>query len=333
LCSKRFRVCQIVGSSPLRHNVNLAAFLPVDSADHIRSIVRHGDFLLARSWNELQGLIPQQRLDAVLVDPAADGSMKPGEVLALLRKYPSAPLVAYVPLSAGSLKAVFELSRHGLSRAMLHPARQEKVRRIIEIVSANALISAFLGAIEPSLGKLRPAVLQTIQELFERPHRFESGADLALHAGVAVRELYRDFCLALLGTPKKLVVIAKLLRGYSYLRHSKASVQRVATKLGYSDKRVFTAHVGAVFGCSPIELRTCGDIDGAAMQLLDWFYKPSFLSQRSARRTDSAARVEYFRTQRPSSWRLETGPQNRGDKCCSDARRCNEDQCQHDGVH
>jgi len=252
----------------------LGAFLPTSSAEHVRAAIRNEELLLARSWAELDGLIRRHSLNAALVDPAADGSTKIQEVVGLLRKYPSTLLVAYVPLSASTFKAVFELSTHGLSRVVVHSPRQDELRKTIELISASGLTKEFLGAIEASLGRLKPVLLRAVLELFDRPHRFESAADISLQAQTGLRDTYRSFYSAKLGTPKKLVTIAKLLRGYAYLRHSQDTIQSVSDKLGYSDARIFKEHVSTVFGCSPSRLRTCERGNAVVMQLLEWFYKP-----------------------------------------------------------
>lgn len=252
----------------------LAAFLPVSSAEHLGTAVRSEELILTHSWIELESVVRNRPLNVVVLDPRADGSLNTAAVLGLMRDYPSVPLLAYVPLDQHSFRTIFKLSRDGLSHALVHPLRPEDLWRTIEAMSAGRLANRFLGVIEPSLGSLPAPVFESIQDLFEKPHRYQSAADIAVQARVSVRAVYRAFDLAQLGTPKKLLTIAKLIRGYCYLRNPTYSVGRVCRKLGYSHTRIMVQHISAVFQCCPCQLRAHASGDDILIHLLEWFYKP-----------------------------------------------------------
>jgi methylphosphotriester-DNA--protein-cysteine methyltransferase len=89
-------------------------------------------------------------------------------------------------------------------------------------------------------------------------------------AGIPIVRLYRNLHLANLGSPKKLLIAAKLLRGYGYLRDPGYSVLDVSVKLGYRSTRIFAQHAVSVFGLTPSRVRTRLPEADAIKKVLDW---------------------------------------------------------------
>lgn len=254
--------------------MTLAAFLQTDFAVHIKATVPTENLVLAHSWQELDSVLAVRPVSVAVLDPGASGRIDLAAVIGLLRKYPSLPFLAYVPLTEQSFRAVATLSNYGLADAILHPADEQRLSKMIETLSRTRLVREFLGTLEIALGTLHPDVLRAVQDLFERPHRYETGADIAASARVPAKNVYRDFQAVDLGTPKKLVTVAKLLCGYAYVKNSRLSIKEICVKLGYSHTRVLAEHTAKVFGCRPSSLRSADD-DEIVKSLLDWFYKPS----------------------------------------------------------
>lgn len=265
--------------------MKLATFLPVSSADHVQTTVGRESVLHSRSWGELESLLARQSITAVLVDPAADGVGDTNTVLKFLKKHLSVPFLAYVALKADTFARVAKLSKHGLAGAILHPADERTLLNAVEKVSANSLAREFVGPFEASLGKLPPPVVEAIRDLFEQPQRYQFATDIALESGTTPAKVNRHMKSAELGSAQKLLILAKLLRGYSYLRNSELTVEGVSRKLGYSDRRAFGTHTQDVFGCSPSRLRDVADRGEIVKASLEWFYKPSqrhtFVKSRS----------------------------------------------------
>jgi AraC-like DNA-binding protein len=209
----------------------------------------------------------------VVLDPSASGSLDVTAVIDLLRKHPSVPFLAYVSLAPHNLKAVATLSRHGLADVIVHPVDDRVLCATVEACSKTRLVGGLLGMLEIAIAKLSPSVCRAVQDLFKRPNRYETGADIAISAGIGVKSVYRDFQAAHLGTPKKMVTVAKLLYGYSHLLNSRLSMAEISVKLGYSSPRIVADHSGKVFGCRLSSLRNASE-DEVVMALLDWFYRP-----------------------------------------------------------
>ena len=115
--------------------------------------------------------------------------------------------------------------------------------------------------------------------------------DLGMEAGVAIVSVYRNLDAAQLGSPKRLLVAAKVLRGFGYLRDPGYSVLDVSVKLGYKTARIFSDHWVSVFGITPARVRTRLTDAAAIESVLRWLGAgdddslPDDLAPPSARNT------------------------------------------------
>jgi AraC-like DNA-binding protein len=202
--------------------------------------------------------------------------MKVSAVADLLKRYPSLPLIAYVTLNAPAFAAVAQLGRLGLEAVVLHRFDDAPARFLerVERVQGNALTHTVLEAIADRLGQLPRQLSVTVENLFDQPHRYSSALDLAMEAGIAIVSVYRNLDAARLGSPKRLLVAAKVLRGFGYLRDPGYSVLDVSSKLGYKTTRIFSQHWVSVFGVTPARVRTRLADEAAVEAVLRWLGTP-----------------------------------------------------------
>lgn len=253
--------------------MSVLIFLPERLRAHVRHVlVKEKEILIANSWEELDTVIREKPVTAVVLDPAADGVMNINGVLGILSRYPSLPVVAYVVLNQASFTAVTQLSKQGLESVVLHRFEDapERFRATLERARTNPLAIQALSALKPQLTRLPVKLAQAVDEMFESPHRYLRANDLAMSAEMSSVRLYRNFEVAGLGSPKKLLVAAKLLRGYGYLKDPGYSIRDVAKKLGYRNPRIFGEHSSDVFGLRPSRLRTHLTPDAAVERLVAW---------------------------------------------------------------
>jgi AraC-like DNA-binding protein len=260
----------------------LAVFLPSDAAVHLKRCVRCEELLTASCWRELTSLISDTRVTAAVVDPDADGKMNVATVMRLMARRPVVPVIAYVPPTPWHLKAIFKLSKYGLKDVFIHPMPSDDHRflTVVSRTAANRLAFDFLGRMETRIASLPPTMIRAIEDLYERPLRYESGADLAAEAGVSVKGLRRRLETARLGSPAKLVTAAKLLRGYTTLRASPSTVTQIGRAIGFDSCKRFTNRTSRVFGCSPEKLRLEPNSEEIVLQLIEWLYRPSRQGRR-----------------------------------------------------
>jgi AraC-like DNA-binding protein len=253
--------------------LSVAAFLPSRLLTHVKHVLADEQELFpASSWQELEAIIRRKPISVVVLDPTADGIMNVGAVAGLLKRYPSLPLIAYVTLHAPQFNAVAQLGRLGLKEVVLHhfDDEPEGFRQRVERLEGNALTHAVIEALRDRLTNLPRQLSVTVENLFEHPHRYMSALDLGMEAGISIVSVYRNLDTAQLGSPKRLLIAAKVLRGFGYLRDPGYSVLDVSIKLGYKAARIFSEHWVNVFGVTPARVRTRITDEAAIESVLRW---------------------------------------------------------------
>ena len=253
--------------------MSVAAFLPARLLTHVKHVFAdEPELLIASSWQELESFIRRKPVSVVVLDPAADGIMNVAAVASLLKRYSSLPLIAYVTLHAPQFSAVAQLGRLGLKEVVLHrfDDAPEGFKERVERLEGTALTHDVIEALRDRLGQLPRQLAVTVENLFEQPHRYASALDLAMEAGVAIVSVYRNLDTAQLGSPKRLLIAAKVLRGFGYLRDPGYSVLDVSIKLGYKTARIFSQHWVSVFGLTPARVRTRLTDEAAIESILRW---------------------------------------------------------------
>ena len=237
---------------------------------------------MARDWSEFNSFLAHPNVKLGLVDPAADGVMNLAAATEILDRHGSIPVIAYVDLRNEQLKAIAVLAKHGLSKTLLHHLCDDggQILEIARRSSGHHFAYTFLGILETRFSQVEPELFRTIQDLFERPHRYETAADIARECGLSTKHVYRTTRKATLGTPKKLVTAAKIVRGYAYLRDTSALIRSVSKSLGYSRPRVFSEQVTEIFGYPPSRLRINLDTTDVLLNLIEWLYKPTHPSAK-----------------------------------------------------
>ncbi len=253
--------------------MSVAVFLPLQLLTHVKHVFAdQSELLVAESWDELETFIRRKPVSVVILDPTADGIMNVGAVAGLLKRYPSLPLIAYVALHAPQFSAVAQLGRLGLKEVVLHrfDDAPEGFRERVERLEGNALTHTVIEAIRDRLVQLPRQLAVTIENLFEQPHRYHTGLDLGMETSVTIISVYRNLVSANLGSPKRLLIAAKVLRGFGYLRDPGYSVLDVSIKLGYKTARIFSQHWVNVFGLTPARVRTRLTDEAAIASILRW---------------------------------------------------------------
>ncbi len=279
---------------------SVAAFLPPGLLTHVKHVFAdEPDLLVASSWHELESFIRRKPVNVVILDPSADGTLNVGAVAGLLKRYPSLPLIAYVTLHAPAFKAIAQLGKLGLEDVVLHrfDDAPERFRERVEQVQGNSLTHRVIEELGSSLRLLPRQLFVTIVNLFQQPHRYTSALDLAIE-GVAIVSVYRNLDAAHLGSPKRLLIAAKVLRGFGYLRDPGYSVLDVSIKLGYKTARIFSHHWVSVFGLTPARVRNRLTDDDAIESVLRWIRTPGDDSALPDDSRPSGARVSHRRRHR-----------------------------------
>ena len=247
--------------------------LPAALLRHVQFVVGSEERVIsAESWAGLDQMLRIHPVTVALIDPSADGSRSTTEFERVTSAYPSLPFIAYVPLTAAAFRAVAQLSQLGLEHVILysHDDSSERMMAVIDKVRSSPLTERFIEALRPRLERLPLAIGNAVREMFAEPHRYPSAQDIAVSANVSIVRLYRSFQSADLAPPRKMVVAARMLRGYTHLSDPGQSIRGVSAKLAYRNSRIFAEHTTEVFGLNPSRVRAFLSEDQVVTKLLEW---------------------------------------------------------------
>ncbi|MBI2796610.1 MAG: helix-turn-helix transcriptional regulator [Gemmatimonadetes bacterium] len=203
-------------------------------------------------------------IDSVLVDPGSPSMISVSDVVAFLHAFPSTPVIPYTSMSAAAMKAIGELAPHGIAQVLIHRIDDSPSRLLdaLRARQADPLARAVLVRLGPQLAQLSGRVRPAVERLFREPHAFFGVADLADTAAVNVRTLYRQFEAAGLASPRMVVLCARMLRGYLWLREPAHASSDVVHKLGFSSRQQFSRVLSRFTGVTPREVQRRPDDDG-----------------------------------------------------------------------
>jgi AraC-like DNA-binding protein len=239
--------------------VDVVALLPRPQLDHLTLVLGTAHTLSASTdWDTLRATVQSRIVDVVVADPAIDGRVHT-EDLALIREdYPSLPIVLYTTLSASAMQGVIQLARYGIEHVVLARIDDEPKRflDLLEGVPGHALGDLMLRALREAIAQLPVTVSRAIEQLYRSPARFPGARELAEASGMTTRALYRHMAAAGMPSVKALVVSARLVRAYGYLRDPGRSVKEIAARVGYSRPWLLTKQMREYTGFVPSEVRT-----------------------------------------------------------------------------
>ena len=197
-------------------------------------------------------------IDAVLLDPSMSAMLTVAEIICFRRAFPSLPVIPYTSMSAAAMRAIAELAPHGIARVILHRV-DDSPQRLLDTLRSrptDAVTPRVLRLLQPELAKLTRRVYSGVLQLFDEPQAFLGVPDLARAAGVTSRTLYRQFETAGLAPARSMVLGARLLRAYVWLRDPAHSAQDVVQKLGFSSRQQFSRQLARAIGTTPRAARS-----------------------------------------------------------------------------
>jgi len=225
---------------------------------HLRMVLRSDHSLVpVGSWAELQSMVTHRGADVVVADPSAAGQIEVEALEDVRRRFPSLPVVVYTQLSPNAMKSIVRLARSGIEHVVLSRFDDEPRHflELLESIPANALGDRMLQELVGPLSALPVTVVRAIDQLFRSPARFKNANDLAAAAGMNLRTLYRNLEPAGIYSARALVVSARLLRAYAFLKDPGRSIKDVAAKAGYHSPWQLSQQLREVTGRTAEQVR------------------------------------------------------------------------------
>jgi AraC-like DNA-binding protein len=211
---------------------------------------------IASDWTSLEELIRAEPVDVVVVDPRDGHEVRTREVEALLRQFPSLPVVVYTTLSPEVTQSLVQLARLGLQTVVLRGFDDEalRFRALLERLPEYELSERLLALIQEPLNEVPVQLRRAIVRCIRSPHEFQDVSDLVRASGYTRRTF--DRWMMLVGvSSKSLVRIARAVRAYHLMRDPGYQLSDIARKVGYAEPRLFARHMRQVTGMVPSSLR------------------------------------------------------------------------------
>jgi AraC-like DNA-binding protein len=220
---------------------------------HLRIVAGDAHTVLAASsWPALAAVLRARPVDITVVDPCVDGSADTEAVRAIRSGFPSVGVLVYTAISADATRAMLSLGEFGIRHCVLRGFDDEPVRfrDRLDTLRAAGLEERIVCALRVALvaGDTPPTLVGAVEQLFRKPTRFHAAADIAAAADMPRRGVNRWLERLGLAPARTLVIAARVLRGYQYAQNPALSMSDVALQLGYTDPRVFAAHVRQISG-------------------------------------------------------------------------------------
>jgi len=237
--------------------LHVVAYLPRNLLAHLRIVLGDTHSLgAATDAAELHSMLRAGDADLLIVDPAMHDGLLAEAIEEIVARHSSLPVVVYTTLMPASMRQVMRLARLGVQHVVLNRFDDEPRRflELIERVPAHPVAELMLRELAESL-RLMPVVLaRAVEQLVRTPSRAKNSQELATMAGMTLRTLYRH--LTPLGLqPRHLIVSARLLRAYIFLRGPGSRLKEVALKLGYADPGQLSAQLRDWTGLAAKEIK------------------------------------------------------------------------------
>jgi AraC-like DNA-binding protein len=194
--------------------------------------------------------------DLRIVDPAVHEGQLAEAVEEIIARHPSLSVIVYTTLAPASMRLVVRLARLGVQHVVLNRFDDEPRRflELIERVPAHSVAELMLQELATQLQALPVVLARAIEQLVRSPSRAKNSQELATMAGMTLRTLYRHLTPVGL-QPRHVIVCARLLRAYTYIRRPGSRLKEVALKLGYADPGHLSEQLRDWTGLAPKDIR------------------------------------------------------------------------------
>ena len=194
--------------------------------------------------------------DLLVVDPAVHEGQMADAVEEVIARHPSLSVIIYTTLAPASMRLVVRLARLGVQHVVLNRFDDEPRRflELLERVPAHPVAELMLRELEDPLRTVPVVLARAIEQLVRSPSRARSIPEFAAMAGMTPRTLYRHMTPVGI-QPRQLIVSARLLRAYIFLRGPGHRLKEVALKLGYTEPQQLSEQLRTWTGLAAKDIR------------------------------------------------------------------------------
>jgi AraC-like DNA-binding protein len=237
--------------------LHVVAYLPRNLLAHLRIVLGDTHSLATvADAAELHSMLRMGDADLLIVDPAVHGGLVAEAIEEIIARHTLLPVVVYTTLAPASMRHVMQLARLGVQHVVLNRFDDEPRRflELIERVPAHPVAELMLRELAEPLRSMPVVLARAVEQLIRSPSRVRNTQDLATMAGMTLRTVYRHLTPVGL-QPRHLIVSARLLRAYVFLRGPGSRLKEVALKLGYADPGHLSEQLRDWAGVAPKDIR------------------------------------------------------------------------------
>jgi len=227
--------------------------------------------MTAHNWPELHGIITSHHADLVIFDPDIDASGLES-ALRLLEAFPSIAFVLYTQLKPSTARLIHRLAQRGLMDVIVQQFddNPRKIQGLLDEIPQRRLLPLVLLSLRDQLQRLPESMRTCIEHILDMNPLPRSADAFARDIGVSRQHLYDTFRRAGLGSPRRFVIGARLLKAYSYLRDPGRSFGSIATAVGWTDPDALRKYLEQVFQMPVATLRQTSDNEALVKRIVHW---------------------------------------------------------------
>ena len=232
---------------------HVVACLPPDLLVRLRQAVATRATLSAvDDWEQLEDAWLAAPGSVLVLDPRmAPPGARPTWALGV-------PTVLYTALSPEAIRVALAMGAVLHSTVSIafrgHDDTPPQLRHLVDVTLLAGLGEQLAELLASRLRALPARGEAALREALRHPERYRTVEALAEHAGVAPQRLRRWTREAGMLSPKRLLLVGRVVWAYHYLRNRSATLRAIATRLGYAEPRDLARHVRRATGWLPREL-------------------------------------------------------------------------------
>ena len=222
-------------------------------------------WVVADSWAQALNLIRSRPVEMAVVDPLLGSEPRPHAIERLRLLFPSLPLLVYTELSPVTAAALLQLGRAGIQRAVFQRFEDgpKALRAVLQAELEHSVSRQIVTALQERLRGLPEPLRDALEMMLYDPGTGLTVSELAGRALLSRRTCERFFTKLSLPSPKRVMLLMRLLYAHRLLLDPGYNVEDVAIKLGYGKVRTLQRHLRAVFSLSAGELRAAVSFEEA----------------------------------------------------------------------
>lgn len=232
-------------------------------------------WVVADTWAQALNLIRSRPVEMAVVDPLLGSEPRPHAIERLRLLFPSLPLLVYTELSPVTAAALLKLGRAGIQRAVFQRFEDgpKALRAVLQAELEHSVSRQVVTALQERLRKLPEPIREALEMMLYDPGAGLTVSELAGRALLSRRTCERFFTKLGLPSPKRVMLLMRLLYAHRLLLDPGYTVEDVAIKLGYGKVRTLQRHLRAVFSLSAGELRASVSFEDALALVSGRFFE------------------------------------------------------------